>query len=278
MSEQVLLSIITPSYNSGRFIERCIQNVIAQNVSNIEHIIQDGCSADATSETVEKYLPLHPHLRFYSEKDSGQSDAMNKGIRKARGKFITFLNADDYFEPDSLQWVLQQLLELGDADILVGNCFVRDLKGNIKTLRKPSNCGYPQILQIWRPDVFPSNPSSYFYSKKLHDIAGYYDENENFVLDYEMMIRLLKKASVHYHDRAIGNFVLHEDTKTFHNSSAGNKITKLKVYTRYKKELPLSQRLILNLQFFYHMKLKRSNNPIIFFSLRPHLALKKLGL
>ncbi len=278
MSDRVLLSIITPSYNSGRFVERCIQNVIGQKATNIEHIIQDNCSEDNTAKIVENYAARHPHLRFFSEADSGQSDAMNRGIRKARGKFITFLNADDYFEPEILCWVLDRLSAIGDSDILVGNCIIRDAEDQIKSVRKPKNCGYPQILQIWRPDVFPSNPSSYFYSKKLHEVAGFYDEREHYVLDYEMMIRLLKHAKVHYDDTNIGNFVLHEETKTFQNSNTGTKITKLAVYKRYKKELPVADQLILDLKFFYHMKLKKSNNPILFFSLRPQLALKKLGL
>lgn len=276
MTSEIVLSIITPSYNSGRFIETCLQNVIQQNVTGIEHIIQDGGSTDETKEIARKYSAEFPHIRFYSEKDSGQSDAMNKGIHKATGRFVTFLNADDYFEPGALRYVLEQLNKFGDRDFLVGNCFVKDLNGKIQTVRKPSACGYPQILEFWRRDVFPPNPSSYFYARTLHDLAGYYDENENFVLDYEMMIRLLKYAKVTYVDRNLGNFILHEDTKTHINSSGGDRITKYHVFTRYKKELPLLKRIETEFKFFYYMRLMRSNNPLLFFIMRPLYAVKRI--
>lgn len=276
MTSEIVLSIITPSFNSGRFIETCLQNVIEQNVAGIEHIIQDGGSSDDTGNIVQKYATKYPHIQFCSEPDSGQSDAMNKGIRKAKGKFITFLNADDYFEPDALQWVLNQLSRLDDLGFLVGNCFVKDLQGNIQTIRKPAECGYPQILEFWRKDVFPPNPSSYFYARKLHDAAGYYDENENFVLDYEMMVRMLKYANVIYVDRNIGNFVLHEDTKTFLNSSGGDRITKQDVFNRYKKELPVVKRFLIEFKFLYYMRLMRSNHPVLFFTMRPLYTMKRL--
>lgn len=267
-----LLSIITPTFNSERFIAECIQGVIDQGVIDIEHLIMDGLSNDKTVDLAQGFADQHPHIRLFSEKDSGQSNAMNKGIAKATGKFICFLNVDDFFEPKILSWVMEELRLLSDRHLLVGNCNIVNLDKEIMRVRKPSRCVYPDILRIWRTDVFPANPSSYFYARHLHDIAGPYDENEHYMLDYEMMIRLLKVAEVKYVDRTLGNFVLHEDTKTHQNSSGGGKITKLAVYQRYIKQVPLMKRLPIQLMFFYHMRLRRSNNPLVFFALRPQHA------
>ena len=86
-------SIITPSFNSGDTLERAIQSVLAQDYKNFEHIIVDGCSTDGALEILEKY----PHLRWISEFDKGQVDAMNKGFAMAEGEIIGYLNADDYY-------------------------------------------------------------------------------------------------------------------------------------------------------------------------------------
>lgn len=278
MSQPVtpLLSIITPTYNSERFIENCLRNVIEQNVVGIEHLVMDGLSKDSTAKIVDEYAAKHDHIQLHSEKDTGQSNAMNKGIRAATGKFICFLNVDDYFEPEALSLALKELTELSDRHLLVGNCNIVNIDGEIQSIRRPTDCGYPQILEFWRRDVFPSNPSSYFYARHLHDLAGMYDENEHYVLDYEMMIRLLKVGKVKYVDKTLGNFVLHSDTKTHINSGGGTKITKLAVFQRYQKDVSALYRFKLKWGFFYHLRLMRSNHPVVFFAMRPAYAVKRI--
>jgi len=94
------ISVITPSLNSGEHIERAIQSVLAQNYDNFEHIIVvDGLSTDNTLDILKKY----PHLTWVSEKDSGQSNAMNKGFAMSSGEIIVYLNADDYFLPEAFR-------------------------------------------------------------------------------------------------------------------------------------------------------------------------------
>lgn len=275
--QDILLSIITPTFNSGAFIGQCLQHVADEYVDGIEHIVMDGLSTDNTAEVANAFAGNHPYLRVFSEKDSGQSDAMNRGIARARGRFLCFLNVDDYFEKGTLRFVAETLPSLGDRSILVGNCNVVDGSGKLQTLRKPSACGYPQILEFWRRDVFPPNPASYFYARHLHDLAGMYDEKEHYVLDYEMMVRLLKVAEVTYVNRTLGNFVLHEDTKTHQNSAGGQRITKRAVFERYLRERPLTERIRLRAQFYYHLRLMRSNHPLVFFAMRPTYALKRIG-
>jgi glycosyltransferase involved in cell wall biosynthesis len=95
------ISIITPSFNSVNYIERAIKSVLSQDYDNWEHIIVDGGSMDGTLEILKKY----PHLVWVSEPDRGQSDAMNKGFQMSTGEIIGYLNADDWYKEDALQYV-----------------------------------------------------------------------------------------------------------------------------------------------------------------------------
>src|SRR5882762_2861563 len=95
------ISIITPSFNQGKFIEDAIQSVLIQNYPDIEHIVIDNCSTDNTMEVLKKY----PHLKWISAKDRGQSDALNKGFDLATGEIIGWLNCDDFYLPGAFQTV-----------------------------------------------------------------------------------------------------------------------------------------------------------------------------
>jgi glycosyltransferase involved in cell wall biosynthesis len=92
-----MISVITPCLNSVAFIERCVENVAAQGCAEVEHIVMDGGSTDGTVEMLRTLAARHSHLRWVSEKDAGQSAAMNKGVAMAGGALVGFLNADDYY-------------------------------------------------------------------------------------------------------------------------------------------------------------------------------------
>src|SRR5690349_17489667 len=140
------ISIITPVYNSERFIESCVRSVVEQNCADVEHLIIDGGSTDRTMEIVKSYADRHPHIRWLSEKDKGQSDAMNKGLRLARGSLIGFLNADDFYEPGALPAARQILETLPEPSLLIGNCNVIDETGKLLWLNRPDT-RYYQLLQ-----------------------------------------------------------------------------------------------------------------------------------
>ena len=100
-----MISVITPVYNGEQFIESCIKVVIDQACPGVEHIILDGDSTDRTVEIIKWYADQYPHILWVSEKDEGQSDAMNKGIAMAKGEIIGILNVDDFYEPNVLNRV-----------------------------------------------------------------------------------------------------------------------------------------------------------------------------
>src|SRR5437868_15173719 len=99
------ISVVTPSYNQGRFIAQTIDSVLAQGYPNLEHIVVDGMSTDETPAVLARY----PHLRVVREPDSGQGEAINKGFRLATGDIFCFLNSDDTFLPGALQRVAKEI-------------------------------------------------------------------------------------------------------------------------------------------------------------------------
>jgi glycosyltransferase involved in cell wall biosynthesis len=102
-----MISVITPVYNGEQFIAACIQVVIDQQCPDVEHIIIDGGSNDQTVDIIKRYAEQYSHIRWLSEKDQGQSDAMNKGITMAKGEIIAILNVDDDYEANVLNHITE---------------------------------------------------------------------------------------------------------------------------------------------------------------------------
>ncbi|XWK85936.1 MAG: glycosyltransferase family 2 protein [Phormidium sp.] len=211
-----MISIITPVYNGDRFIESCIKVVIDQACPDIEHIIVDGGSSDRTLEIVQNYAEKYPHIRWISEKDRGQSDAMNKGIALAKHKIIGFLNVDDYYEPNVLNRVKQLFQNLPEPTLLVGNCNVWSDKGKLKYVNKPSKL---KLVQLLVERNFPVNPSAYFYHKSLHEKVGLYSLEENYVMDVIFIFEAVQAATVKYVDETWENYRYITGSKTYDNLS-----------------------------------------------------------
>jgi glycosyltransferase involved in cell wall biosynthesis len=206
------ISVITPVYNGERFIESCMWSVVEQNCPDVEHLIIDGGSTDRTIELVRKYADHHPHIRWFSEKDKGQSDAMNKGLRLARGSLIGFLNADDFYERGALSAARKILETLPEPSILIGNCNVIDETGKLLWLSRPDT-KYYQLLQVWRFKM-PNNPSSYFYHRSLHEKIGAFDVDDHYLMDYDFLLKAFRASNVVYVDKTFGNYRMYADNKT----------------------------------------------------------------
>lgn len=118
------ISVITPSFNAAPYIEQAINSVLHQRYENFEHIIVDGGSIDGTVEILKRY----PHLKWISEVDKGQSDAMNKGYKLSSGDVIVYLNADDYFEEGAFEAVTEAFNR--GAKFVIGNVRVLNADGS----------------------------------------------------------------------------------------------------------------------------------------------------
>lgn len=221
MVTKALVSVITPVYNGIRFLEGCIKNVIDQECPDCEHIIVDGGSTDGTVEIIREYAGKFPHIKWISEKDNGQSDAMNKGISMAGGKVLSFLNADDYYEPGTLRRVMEIFKSLPDPSLLVGNCNVWDDHEKLLYISKPSQISLMNILMGRFGESFPENPSAYFYHKSLHEKIGLYKIDEHYGMDLDFIIRAVQSAKVVYSDELYGNYRYLIGTKTYSDCTSG---------------------------------------------------------
>jgi glycosyltransferase involved in cell wall biosynthesis len=207
-----MISVITPVFNGSDFIESCLLAVVEQRCAQVEHIIIDGGSTDDTVDVVKKYANQYSHIRWISEKDQGQSDAMNKGIALAEGKIVTFLNVDDYYEPNVLNRVTELFADLEEPALLVGNCKILDDDGQIKYINKPNKLRVTTLLLLLSP--FPLNPSAYFYHKSLHQKIGLFDVEDHYMMDLDFILKAVQAANVKYVDETWGNHRQISGTKT----------------------------------------------------------------
>lgn len=247
------ISIITPVYNGKRFMEFCIKNVIDQNCQDVEHIIVDGGSTDGTVEIIKSYADRYKHVRWVSEKDRGQSDAMNKGVAMSKGEILGFLNADDYYEPNVLCRIAEIFKTLPEPSLLVGNCYLWNDKGEMFEVNKPAKLHITDLMLGWNVNPYPVNPSQYFYHKSLHQKIGPYSIQEHFTLDIDFLLRAVQAAHVTYKDEFWGNFRFIEGTKTFQDVQ--NLLSEQRVgalLNKYKKKLPKRQQLLITLKRLRH--------------------------
>jgi glycosyltransferase involved in cell wall biosynthesis len=241
-----LISIITPVYNGIQFIESCINNVIDQECPAVEHVIVDGGSTDGTVDVIRRYAEKFPHIRWVSEKDRGQSDAMNKGVGMATGEIISFLNVDDYYEPGALREALALFDGLPEPSLLVGNCNVWGNDGKLWFVSRPKMISLRNLLLGRYMEAFPMNPSAYFYHKSLHKRIGGYDVEEHYGMDLDFIFKAVQRAHVTYLPRLWGNHRYYEGTKTYEDDkSGGNTLRVARITEHYLRQQPLHYRIYI---------------------------------
>lgn len=192
------ISVLTPSYNSGKYIDRAIQSVINQNYANYEHIIADGGSKDETVTILKKY----EHLNYVSEKDKGQSDAMNKAFKMSSGDIIVYLNADDEFAPGAFEKIKKAFADFPKADMIVGDLIFSDPTGTVTRVPSPK---YLDVLKYWL-NLFPNNPVSYFYKREVQQNIGEFEVDDHYAMDIWFLLKVYKKFKVVKIDGVLGTF------------------------------------------------------------------------
>jgi glycosyltransferase involved in cell wall biosynthesis len=200
------ISILTPSFNSGKYIERAIQSVVRQEYKNWEHIVVDGESSDNTIKVLKKYS----HLHWVSESDQGQSDAMNKAFRMSSGDVIVYLNADDEFTKGSFYHVITEFND-SKTDIVIGNLERVNENGDTKIIY-PSLDIY-NILKYW-PCTFPANPISYFYRRQVQEKIGFFPIDNHYTMDYWFLLRAYHQFNLKKIDIVLGKFHFSRENKS----------------------------------------------------------------
>ena len=234
------LTVITSVYNGEEHIKDCIENVIAQKCSSVEHLILDDASTDRTAQIIEGYAQKYPHIRFVGVNRLGQSRTMNKAIELAQGAIISFLNDDDFYEPDILDRVIKLFDDLPEPSMLVGNCNVWDQAGKLYYFNRPTHLSITSLLAGPKVYHYPVNPSAYFYHKSLHKVIGPYNENEDLQMDLDFLLRAVKVAHVVHVDKTWGNFRYIPGTKTFDESASGElNSERNRMFDEHLRKLPL---------------------------------------
>jgi glycosyltransferase involved in cell wall biosynthesis len=175
------VSVLTPSYGYGRFIGDAIESVRQQEGVSIEHIVQDAGSQD---ETIEILRSHEGRVRWFSEPDRGQSDALNKALRLARGRWIAWLNADEFYFP----WALRRLIVAGEtfgADVVYGDAACVDAEGRL--LRLGPQHGYSRFL-LRHYGIYIPSCATIFRRSVL--VEGPWDIEIQRVMDWEIYLRL----------------------------------------------------------------------------------------
>jgi len=272
----IKLSIITPVFNNERFIEECIKNVIEQRCPEAEHIIIDGASSDKTVGIIRRYAEKYPHIRWISEKDTGQADAMNKGILMAKGRIISILNADDFYEPHVLNEILNIFESIPEPSLVVGNLNIWDDEEKIAGVNKPKKLKFEDLMLWWGINPAPMNPSSYFYHKSLHQKTGMYDVNLQYSMDTDFLLKAVQEANVKYIDKVWGNCRYIKGSKTFENPGFREHPY---IFGKYRGQLPLFQRWCATIMYMYsrsvlRRKIKHYYSRFIYYIRNPREAVR----
>jgi len=206
------ISIVTPSYNQGQYIEQTILSIIDQGYPNLEYIIIDGDSRDNTVDIIKKYADRITY--WVSEPDNGQSDALNKGLQKCTGDIFNWINSDDYLEPGALFKV---------ADAFVKNPSALQVCGYSRIFDSITN----NALMSHRCELFDStektiiqekiNQQASFYNLSVVKDLGLVNNSLNCVMDLELWFRFLCKYGqerIFLIDDLLGHFRIHPQSKT----------------------------------------------------------------
>ena len=256
------ISVVTPSYNQAQFIERTILSVINQNYPNLEYIVIDGGSNDGSLEIIKKYSKNLSKL--ISEKDNGQSDAINKGFALSTGEIICWLNSDDILQNGSLFYINEFFNNNSNIDCVYGNTIVIDQFD--KDLLKRHEIDFDFDILIYAMNYIPQ--SSTFWRRVVYEKIKGLDINLHYTMDHEYWLRMYKADfNIKYVNKYLSSY-------RWHNTSKGNINSKeIKKERKYLKEKYAEKKLfkfIPNplLKLFFRikrqfMKIKNGHNEFI---------------
>ena len=204
------LSVITPSYNSADFIEDAILSVARQEGVAVEHIVIDGASTDTTLDIVKR----HPHVRWVSEPDRGQSDAINKGFLRASGDLVGWLNADDYYLPGALEATARAAQNHPEADVVYGDCVF--VNGDGAIVRSKVEHSFDRAVLMYFGCYIPS--TSTFFRRGVLESGLLLDCDYRVCMDFEYFARLAAAGlKFHYVPRVIAAFRWHDSNVSLVN-------------------------------------------------------------
>jgi glycosyltransferase involved in cell wall biosynthesis len=204
------VSIVTPSYNQGRFVEETIRSVLLQGYPNLEYIVIDGGSTDGSVEIIKKYEKWLTY--WVSEPDRGQSHAINKGFEKATGVLYGWVNSDDSLLKDALKSVARAYLASPEAGAWCGSTLYVDVNGKRNGVREPPRHLDAETIAGWNENSF-GQPATFFSRRAWQECAPL-DENLQYGMDLDLWIRIAQKFAFERLGEVLATERLHKDCKT----------------------------------------------------------------
>ncbi|WP_375560945.1 glycosyltransferase family 2 protein [Bernardetia sp. OM2101] len=213
------ITIITPSFNQGNFIEETINSILSQNYPNLEYIVMDGKSTDNTVEIIKKY---EKYISYWeSSIDKGQSEAINKGMRKSTGEILTWICSDDLLLEDSLQTSVNYFLENPTISLIHGKTktfgegyedkitegFHSDLSVDYFT-----HMCFPQPSSFFKREIFENQ--SYVLNDTSNEVKNLVDESLHYCMDYDLLLRTVLNYDILKVDELFSAYRLHPASKT----------------------------------------------------------------
>ncbi len=202
-----LVSIVTPSYNQGRFLKRTIDSVLMQSYPNIQYVVIDGGSTDESIEILRSYRD-----RFYwiSEPDGGQTNAINKGLARANGEILAYLNSDDILAPRAIERVVHYLQQHPECDMVYGEADYIDAQDKVIGSYKTADYSFDRLLE----DCMVCQPAA-FWRSRIAEKVGLFDERLNFAMDYDYWLRIAKAGGeIRFLREKLACSRLYPETKT----------------------------------------------------------------
>ncbi|HMS00388.1 MAG TPA: glycosyltransferase family 2 protein [Anaerolineales bacterium] len=213
-----LISIITPSFNQARYLEQTIQSVLGQDHPRIDYIVVDGASTDGSVEIIKKYSMESDSLLsesqkhkidwWLSEKDSGQAEAINKGLARATGEIVAWLNSDDYYLPGAVSAAVKVFEENPDVVLVYGNILAVDEHGNPFNTLTYKQLSLQDLLCfqiIGQPAVF--------FRREVLEKTGMLDPTFHFLLDHHLWIRIAQHGKILHVDQTWAAARYHAEAK-----------------------------------------------------------------
>ena len=211
------ISIVIPSFNKFKYIGKTLDSIFLQKYPNLEVIIQDGGSTDGTLQIIKKYAKRYPRvIKWVSKKDKGQLDAINKGLAKATGEIISFINADDVYTKNAFDEISKAYGESPGSIWFAGQGTVIDKKG--KEIAK--------LVTIYKNIALVLNSKFYllitnylmqpsiFLAKDAYDKYGPFSGTDDFVTEYDLWLKLSRKRMPYIINKTLSRFRIEPGTKT----------------------------------------------------------------
>lgn len=204
------ITVVTPSFNQGPYIEETIRSVLLQGYANLEYIVIDGGSTDTTRAMLQKYeRQLH---YWVSEADRGQSHALNKGFARGTGAIFAWINSDDVLAPGALAAVARAWRE-APGTLIAGPVAWFEDGGTAERVRPQRNLAFAPMVAYWRRAAEFHQPGV-FFPAELFRLVGGVDESFRYAMDYDLFCRLLRHTETTYLEQVLARFRYHQSSKT----------------------------------------------------------------